>query len=248
MKNYSRTVGDDPRKRLELELREKQALHRKINCDYRPTLFAVLAMEKEFESYGQFHWLAAALGNQYEPLETTYDEKDALGSYARLIEDYINPTGVKCPWALQRDSIKRGAMVLPGGAADFPRAVLTVMGTHTGWMQARSERLQLTLSEAVAVINKQLDNHGDRLKVVRLVTFRDWVYGDATASKNGWLQDLTRRIACVGGMFQIVSWDRSGLAESPAEECHDRSASRWTHHICHRDTPARPHWRVDCWK
>lgn len=246
--NYSRTLGDNPRKRLEAELREKQTLQRKIKWDYKPTLYGVLAQESEFESYGQFHWLAAALGNKYEPLETTYDEKDPLGSYARLIEDYINPTGANSPWELRRASLKRGETVLPGGSTYSPCAVMTVMGTHTGWMQSRSERLQLALSEAVGLINELLDDHGDRLKVLRLVTFKDWAYGDATASENGWLEDLTSRIIAQKGMFQIVSWDRSRLFKSPPEECHDRSARQWTHHIRHDDDPARPHWRVDCWK
>lgn len=246
--DVSHTLGDNPRKRLEAELKERDRLRLKVRYDYRPTLNAVSALEAEFESHGQFHWLAAALGNKYEPLKPTYDEKDPLGSYARLIEEYINPTGAISLLEHFRANRKRGQTVLPGGEMPYPCPVMTVMGTHTGWLQARSDRIQLTLAEAVALINAQLTEHRDRLKVVRLVTFKDWAYGQSSASEVGCMEDLARRINALGGMFQVISWDRSGLAESPADEVSDRSAPHWTHHVRFEDAPARPHWRVDRWR
>ena len=113
--DVSHTLGDNPRKRLEAELKERDRLRLKVRYDYRPTLNAVSALEAEFESHGQFHWLAAALGNKYEPLEPTYDEKDPLGSYARLIEEYINPTGRSPRWSISGRTGNGGRRSCPGG-------------------------------------------------------------------------------------------------------------------------------------
>lgn len=114
------------------------------------------------------------------------------------------------------------------------------------WTAAWSERHYHTLAEAVAIVNRQLDVHGNRILIVRIITLEDPIYGAADAAATGWLDTLVARIRAQRSVLDIISWDRSGapVPHTPF----DRDAPQSTHHVADPALPPRPHWRLDRWR
>ena len=136
--------------------------------------------------------------------------------------------------------------VYPGGRGAIGRPVLTVLAVHSNWVQMRSERNYHTLAEAVTIVNRQLDVHGKRILIVRILTLEDPIYGAAEAAATGWLDALVARIRAQRSVLDIISWDRR---RRPVPDTHfDRDAPHSTHHVADPALPPEPHWRVDRWR
>jgi hypothetical protein len=97
-----------------------------------------------------------------------------------------------------------------------------------------------------SIVNRQLDVHGKRILIVRILTLEDPIYGAADAAATGWLDALVARIRAQRSILDIISWDRS-LAPVP-DTPFDRDAANSTHHVAGPALPPRPHWRIDRWQ
>ena len=97
-----------------------------------------------------------------------------------------------------------------------------------------------------SIVNRQLDVHGKRILIVRILTLEDPIYGAADAAATGWLDALVARIRAQRSILDIISWDRS-LAPVP-DTPFDRDAANSTHHVADPALPPRPHWRIDRWQ
>ncbi|MDA8695382.1 hypothetical protein N9L83_00370 [Flavobacteriales bacterium] len=206
----------------------------------------VIRLEKEFGSEDQFRWLRSVLCSKDQPIETEWVDWDPLNSYTQLFEDYVNPTGTELEREFLRASLRRKETVFPGGRGAIGRPVLNVLAIHSHWVQMRSERHYHTLAEAVAMVNRQLDVHGKRILIARIITLEDPIYGASDAAATGWLDALVARIRAQHSILDIISWDRR-LA--PVPDTHfDRDAPHSTHHVADPALPPAPHWRLDRWR
>ena len=246
MDRLARWVGDNPRRRLEDELMDRINRHRRVRSEYLPMVQGVMRLEKEFRDEGQFRWLRSALSSKDVPIETEWVDWDPLNSYAQLFEDYVNPTGTELWQEFRRAEIRRKDLVYPEGNGTIGRPILNVLAVHSNWVNMRSERHYHTLAEAVAIVNRQLDVHGKRILIVRIITLEDITYGAADAASAGWLDALASRIRAQRSILDIISWDRS-LAPVP-DSGFDRDAPRSTYHAADPALPPTPHWRIDRWR
>lgn len=246
MDKLARWVGDNPRRRLEDELMDRINRHRRVCSEYLPMVQGVMRLEKEFRDEGQFRWLRSALSSKDAPIETEWVDWDPLNSYAQLFEDYINPTGAELWQEFRRAEIRRKDLVYPEGNGTIGRPILNVLAVHSNWVNMRSERHYHTLAEAVAIVNRQLDVHGKRILIVRIITLEDITYGAADAASAGWLDALASRIRAQRSILDIVSWDRR-LAPLP-DTSFDREAPHSTYHAADPTLPPTPHWRIDRWR
>lgn len=246
MDDLARWIGDNPRIRLQETLIERIGLHRRVCSEYLPMVQGVIRLEKEFGSEDQFRWLRAALSSKNQPIETDWVDGDPLNSYTQLFEDYVNPTGTELWHEFYKAALHRKETVYPGGRGAIGRPVLTVLAVHSNWVQMRSERNYHTLAEAVTIVNRQLDVHGKRILIVRILTLEDPIYGAAEAAATGWLDALVARIRAQHSVLDIISWDRR---RRPVPDTHfDRDAAHSTHHVADPALPPEPHWRVDRWR
>ena len=246
MDDLARWIGDNPRIRLQETLIERIGLHRRVCSEYLPMVQGVIRLEKEFGSEDQFRWLRAALSSKNQPIETDWVDGDPLNSYTQLFEDYVNPTGTELWHEFYKAALHRKETVYPGGRGAIGRPVLTVLAVHSNWVQMRSERNYHTLAEAVTIVNRQLDVHGKRILIVRILTLEDPIYGAAEAAATGWLNALVTRIRAQRSVLDIISWDRR---RCPVPDTHfDRDAAHSTHHVADPALPPEPHWRVDRWR
>jgi len=246
MDDLARWIGDNPRIRLQETLIERIGLHRRVCSEYLPMVQGVIRLEKEFGSEDQFRWLRAALSSKNQPIETDWVDGDPLNSYTQLFEDYVNPTGTELWHEFYKAALHRKETVYPGGRGAIGRPVLTVLAVHSNWVQMRSERNYHTLAEAVTIVNRQLDVHGKRILIVRIITLEDPIYGAAEAAATGWLDALVTRIRAQRSVLDIISWDRR---RRPVPDTHfDRDAPHSTHHVADLALPPEPHWRVDRWR
>ena len=239
MDDLARWIGDNPRIRLQETLIERIGLHRRVCSEYLPMVQGVIRLEKEFGSEDQFRWLRAALSSKNQPIETDWVDGDPLNSYTQLFEDYVNPTGTELWHEFYKAALHRKETVYPGGRGAIGRPVLTVLAVHSNWVQMRSERNYHTLAEAVTIVNRQLDVHGKRILIVRILTLEDPIYGAAEAAATGWLDALVTRIRAQRSVLDIISWDRR---RRPVPDTHfDRDAAHSTHHVADLALPPEPH-------